>query len=153
MAWLTKHCLQHRSSPIAPSKAISSPAIDDPGTHEAIMASKSATMPSAIGSSPWLDQENQQVAQFSAQETEDFAFSVRNELDFLNEHLAEIFSKNQVYGSFVHLRGAAYKILEILRRSSKHLGNYEARLHELHESEIHWKSERYCPFAYGLDPC
>ncbi|KAI4196815.1 MAG: hypothetical protein LQ350_006328 [Teloschistes chrysophthalmus] len=49
-----------------------------------------------IGSVPWLDQENQQIAQFSAQEAEDFAFSVRNELDFLNEHMAEIFSKNQV---------------------------------------------------------
>lgn len=49
-----------------------------------------------IGSVPWLDQEDQQIAQFSAQEAEDFAFSVRNELDFLNEHMAEIFSKNHV---------------------------------------------------------
>ncbi|KAL9630606.1 MAG: hypothetical protein Q9204_004635 [Flavoplaca sp. TL-2023a] len=40
--------------------------------------------------------ENQQVAQFSAVEVDDFALSVRNELDFLNEHMAEIFSKNQV---------------------------------------------------------
>lgn len=46
---------------------------------------------------PWLDKENQQVAQFTAQEVEEFAFSVRNEFDFLNEHMAEIFSKNQVY--------------------------------------------------------
>lgn len=69
------------------------------------MASKSKTMAPAIGSLPWLDQENQQVAQFSAQEADDFAFSVRNELDFLNEHMADIFSKNQVYGcSFVSRR-------------------------------------------------
>ncbi|KAL8673648.1 MAG: hypothetical protein Q9168_001954 [Polycauliona sp. 1 TL-2023] len=60
------------------------------------MASKSKAMAPIIGSSPWLDQENQQVAQFSAQETDDFAFSVRNELDFLNEHMADIFSKNQM---------------------------------------------------------
>lgn len=62
------------------------------------MASKATAMAPSIGSLPWLGQENQQIAQFSAQEAEDFAFSVRNELDFLNEHMAEIFSKNQVYG-------------------------------------------------------
>ncbi|KAL8940228.1 MAG: hypothetical protein Q9216_002937 [Gyalolechia sp. 2 TL-2023] len=60
------------------------------------MAAKSKAMTSSIGSMPWLDQENQQVAQFTAQEADDFAFSVRNELDFLNEHMAEIFSKNQL---------------------------------------------------------
>ncbi|KAL8996076.1 MAG: hypothetical protein Q9169_004315 [Polycauliona sp. 2 TL-2023] len=62
----------------------------------AAMASKTKTVALSIGSLPWLDQENQQVAQFSAQETDDFAFSVRNELDFLNEHMADIFSKNQM---------------------------------------------------------
>ncbi|KAL9599413.1 MAG: hypothetical protein Q9219_003850 [cf. Caloplaca sp. 3 TL-2023] len=60
------------------------------------MATKSGVMASSIGSLPWLDQENQQVAQFASQEADDFAFSVRNEMDFLNEHMAEIFSKNQV---------------------------------------------------------
>lgn len=54
-------------------------------------------MAPAIGSVPWLDQESQQLAQFSAQEADDFAISVRNELDFLNEHMADIFSKNQMY--------------------------------------------------------
>ncbi|KAL8942810.1 MAG: hypothetical protein Q9211_001239 [Gyalolechia sp. 1 TL-2023] len=58
------------------------------------MAAKTKAM--ATGSMPWLDQENQQFAQFTAQEADDFAFSVRNELDFLNEHMAEIFSKNQI---------------------------------------------------------
>ncbi|KAL8689277.1 MAG: hypothetical protein Q9218_005020, partial [Villophora microphyllina] len=53
-------------------------------------------MGAPIGSMPWLDQENRHIAQFSTQEAEDFAFSVRNELDFLNEHMADIFSKNQV---------------------------------------------------------
>lgn len=61
------------------------------------MAPKSKVMAPAIGSVSWLDQENQQLAQFSAQEADDFAISVRNELDFLNEHMADIFSKNQMY--------------------------------------------------------
>ncbi|KAL8639383.1 MAG: hypothetical protein Q9228_003575, partial [Teloschistes exilis] len=70
--------------------------IDDRAQLRAIMTSKSTTMAIQIGSLPWLNQENQQIAQFSAQEAEDFAFSLRNELDFLNEHMAEVFSKNQV---------------------------------------------------------
>ncbi|KAL8910183.1 MAG: hypothetical protein Q9171_004520 [Xanthocarpia ochracea] len=65
-------------------------------SHDDIMASKLKTMAPMIGSMPWLDQENQQISQFSAQEADDFAFSVRNELDFLNEHMADIFNKNHV---------------------------------------------------------
>ncbi|KAL8842901.1 MAG: hypothetical protein Q9170_000305 [Blastenia crenularia] len=84
------------------------------------MATKSKTVASAIGSTPWLDQENEQVAQFAAQEADDFAFSVRNELDFLNEHMAEVFSRNQVL-----------------------LANYEGRLRVPPESETHWKPEKY----------
>lgn len=49
-----------------------------------------------IGSAQWVHDENDQVAQFCAQEAEDFAFSARNEVEWLNEHMAEIFSKNQV---------------------------------------------------------
>ncbi|KAL8814318.1 MAG: hypothetical protein Q9223_006449, partial [Gallowayella weberi] len=60
------------------------------------MATRSRYAAPAIGSMPWLDQENQHVAQFAAQEADDFAFSVRNELDFLNEHMTELFSKTQV---------------------------------------------------------
>ena len=48
------------------------------------------------GSAQWINNENDQVAQFCAQEAEDFAFSARNEVEWLNEHMAEIFSKNQV---------------------------------------------------------
>ncbi|KAL9598123.1 MAG: hypothetical protein Q9179_004027, partial [Wetmoreana sp. 5 TL-2023] len=69
-------------------------------------------MARSIGSMPWLDQENRQIAQFSAQETEDFAFSVRNELDFLNEHMAEIFSKNQLYASLPEFNADALTTLQ-----------------------------------------
>lgn len=50
-----------------------------------------------MGSMQWINDENAQVAQFCGQEAEDFAFSARNEVEWLNEHMAEIFSKNQVY--------------------------------------------------------
>lgn len=49
-----------------------------------------------VGAAQWIHDENDQAAQFCSQETEDFAFSARNEVEWLNEHMAEIFSKNQV---------------------------------------------------------
>lgn len=52
----------------------------------------------AVGSTKWIQDENRQISQFCTQEAEDFAFSARNEIEWLNEHMAEIFSKNQVYG-------------------------------------------------------
>lgn len=51
-----------------------------------------------VGSAQWINDENDQVSQFCTQEAEDFAFSARNEVEWLNEHMVEIFSKNQVYG-------------------------------------------------------
>ncbi len=50
----------------------------------------------SVGSKSWIRDENAQVAQFCAQEIEDFTFSARNEVEWLNEHMADIFSKNQV---------------------------------------------------------
>ena len=47
-----------------------------------------------VGSARWVNDENDQVAQFCTQETEDFTFSARNEVEWLNEHMADIFSKN-----------------------------------------------------------
>ena len=51
-----------------------------------------------MGSKQWINDENDQVTQFCTQEAEDFAFSARNEVEWLNEHMAEVFSKSQVYG-------------------------------------------------------
>ena len=60
------------------------------------MASVRSRAPLPVGSAQWIHDENDQIAQFCAQEAEDFAFSARNEVEWLNEHMAEIFSKNQV---------------------------------------------------------
>ncbi|KAI9761821.1 MAG: hypothetical protein M4579_000760 [Chaenotheca gracillima] len=50
----------------------------------------------AIGSSPWVTDERQMASQFIAQDMEDFAFSARNEMDWLNEHMADVFNNNQM---------------------------------------------------------
>ncbi|EME83735.1 C-type lectin [Pseudocercospora fijiensis CIRAD86] len=57
-------------------------------------AVKSRTMP--VGSSQWIQSERDQAADMIEQEVEEFSFSVRNELEWLNEHMADIFSNNEV---------------------------------------------------------
>lgn len=51
----------------------------------------------AVGSGQWIQDENAQVSLFCGQEADDFAFSARNEVEWLNEHMADIFTKDQVY--------------------------------------------------------
>jgi hypothetical protein len=56
-----------------------------------------------VGSSDWIQQERRQLSQFHDQELEDFAFSLRNESDWLNEHMADIFSNTQLYGNALRI--------------------------------------------------
>ncbi|KAF3037777.1 hypothetical protein E8E12_003037 [Didymella heteroderae] len=48
----------------------------------------------AIGSAQWILEERHQSNDLVTQELEDFGFSVRNELEWLNEHMADIFAKD-----------------------------------------------------------
>jgi len=50
-----------------------------------------------VGAPPWIAEERASALQIAEMETEEFTFSARNEVDWLNEHMAEIFSENQVY--------------------------------------------------------
>lgn len=50
-----------------------------------------------MGSMEWINDENLQVEGHCEQESEDFGFSARNELEWLNEHMADIFAKDQMY--------------------------------------------------------
>ena len=49
-----------------------------------------------IGSAPWIAEERSSALQIVQSEVEEFAFSARNDVDWLNEHMAEIFSENQL---------------------------------------------------------
>jgi hypothetical protein len=49
-----------------------------------------------VGSAAWISEERASALQIADTEAEEFAFSARNELDWLNEHMAEIFSENQL---------------------------------------------------------
>lgn len=50
-----------------------------------------------VGSLQWIQDENDQIIQFGIQEVEDFTFSARNEVEWLNEHMTDIFTKSQLY--------------------------------------------------------
>ena len=50
-----------------------------------------------VGSAKWVYDERDVARQFIDQELEEFAFSARNELEWLNEHMADMFSQNDLY--------------------------------------------------------
>ncbi|KAK4674835.1 hypothetical protein QC763_124120 [Podospora pseudopauciseta] len=49
-----------------------------------------------VGSAAWVEEERNSALDIAESEIEEFSFSARNELDWLNEHMAEIFSENQM---------------------------------------------------------
>lgn len=49
-----------------------------------------------VGSAAWIADERAAARQLAEAEVEEFTFSARNELDWLNEHMAEIFDENQL---------------------------------------------------------
>ncbi|TVY68912.1 hypothetical protein LSUE1_G006105, partial [Lachnellula suecica] len=60
------------------------------------MATVRANARLQVGSVPWIAEERGSALQIAAAEAEEFAFSARNEVEWLNEHMAEIFSENNV---------------------------------------------------------
>ncbi|KAI2469374.1 hypothetical protein F4781DRAFT_220849 [Annulohypoxylon bovei var. microspora] len=49
-----------------------------------------------VGSGPWISEERSSALQIVQNEVEEFSFSARNDFDWLNEHMADIFSENQI---------------------------------------------------------
>jgi hypothetical protein len=60
------------------------------------MATMRANPRLQVGSASWIAEERTTALQLVNAEAEEFSFSARNDVDWLNEHMAEIFSKNQV---------------------------------------------------------
>ncbi|KAK8010667.1 hypothetical protein PG990_009632 [Apiospora arundinis] len=49
-----------------------------------------------VGSAPWVAEERSSALQIAHDEVEEFSYSARNDFDWLNEHMADIFSENQI---------------------------------------------------------
>ncbi len=62
------------------------------------MAAVRLTMQAPVGSVQWILDEEDFANQFVRQEVDDFAFSAYNELEWLNEHMAEVFNRTELYG-------------------------------------------------------
>ncbi|OBT66165.1 hypothetical protein VE03_05112 [Pseudogymnoascus sp. 23342-1-I1] len=60
------------------------------------MATGRLTTRLQVGSAAWVAEERSSATQIAEAEVEEFTFSARNELDWLNEHMAEIFNENQM---------------------------------------------------------
>ena len=58
------------------------------------MAAKAST---AVGSAAWIASEKENVLQLRNQEKEEIIYPAQHEMEWLNEHMAEIFSRNQLY--------------------------------------------------------
>jgi len=50
----------------------------------------------AVGSAAWIAEERNSALTMAQSEIEEFSFAARNEMDWLNEHMAEVFSENQM---------------------------------------------------------
>jgi hypothetical protein len=59
------------------------------------MASLRSKLPA--GSAPWIVAERRHADELIAEQAEEFSYSVRNDLDWLNEHMAEIFAPGNLY--------------------------------------------------------
>lgn len=49
-----------------------------------------------VGTPAWVAEERSSALQVTRSEVEEFSYSARNELDWLNEHMAGIFNENEV---------------------------------------------------------
>ncbi|OJJ49068.1 hypothetical protein ASPZODRAFT_129445 [Penicilliopsis zonata CBS 506.65] len=59
------------------------------------MAASGTRAQKPVGSAAWISTEKENMVQLVEQEMEEAEYPVRHEMDWLNEHMAEIFSKNQ----------------------------------------------------------
>jgi hypothetical protein len=50
-----------------------------------------------VGSAAWISEERSSALQITQTEVEEFSYSARNEMDWLNEHMAGIFDENEMY--------------------------------------------------------
>lgn len=49
-----------------------------------------------VGSGPWIAEERSSATHIVESEAEEFTFSVQNDFDWLNEHMADVFSESQI---------------------------------------------------------
>ena len=49
-----------------------------------------------VGSATWIADERKTAVDIAKSEADEFAFSARNDFDWLNEHMADVFNENDM---------------------------------------------------------
>lgn len=60
------------------------------------MTTTGARAQKPVGSAAWVSTEKENVSQLVDQEMEEIEYPVSHEMDWLNEHMADIFNNNQL---------------------------------------------------------
>lgn len=60
------------------------------------MSTTGARAQKPVGSAAWVSTEKENVSQLVDQEMEEIEYPVSHEMDWLNEHMADIFNNNQL---------------------------------------------------------
>ena len=60
-----------------------------------------ATKTAPVGSVAWISAEQENVLQMLKEEKEELVFPAQHEMEWLNEHMAEIFDKGHLYVLYV----------------------------------------------------
>lgn len=61
------------------------------------MALLRSRAPTNIGSAPWILKERNEIQLLVNQDSEAFALAARNEAEWLNDHMAKVFGRNEMY--------------------------------------------------------
>lgn len=96
-----------------------------------------------VGSATWISEERTSALQIADAEAEEFTFSARNDLDWLNEHMAQIFSENQLYvGGKLLVCKTDSSLIGTSQIYSKRLGSFVERHHGQRENAVFRKDEQ-----------
>jgi len=60
------------------------------------MAAATTRSRAPVGSAQWILSERKQAESFVEDEVEEFGYSVRNEIDWLNEHMHDVFANQHL---------------------------------------------------------
>lgn len=74
------------------------PCIITSNSRGTVMAMRPSSRP-PVGAAAWCADERSSAVEIAQSEVEEFAYSARNEVEWLNEHMADIFSENHMYVS------------------------------------------------------
>lgn len=116
---------------------------------ETAMASYGLRAQKPIGSSAWIETERDNVRQLVDQDMEDVVYPAQNELQWLNEHMDDIFGRSQLYGFITHTVSRLTTIATS-PKSSRHPAGCAARRLVLPAASSLTRRKLHAPYVFCL---